>query len=185
LKHKQTGEIFMKMRMTLFAVVLASGGIVSAAETHRALDLNTLQASPLEILEGLAPQKHDERDKDKDSDDKKAADMPQACTDAAITPEQKTKIEDAVYQAVRAKVQLDADLKLAVMTYAHTVKDQKSDLAAAQVASTQVTDAIGKIAVAHMNLGTHILYEIVTPEQRPKAFECLKELHKKNRNKKK
>jgi Spy/CpxP family protein refolding chaperone len=147
----------MKLRMTIFAVVFAAGGIARGSDT--------LLASPLEILQALTPK----------------VSTPQACTDAAITPDQKTKIQDAAYQAMREKVQLDADLKLAFMNYGHTVMDATSDIAAAQAASLQVTDNIGKMAVAHMTLGTHILYEIVTPEQRAKTFECMVALHKMHR----
>lgn len=172
----------MKMKTIFFTVALASTGIARAANTQPMVDLNTLQASPLEILQGLAPQAQTQGAV---TDPKKPAEIPQACKDAAITPEQKAKIDDAVYQAMREKVQLDANLKIAFMNYGHTVMDSKSDMAAAQAASAQVTDSVGKMAAAHMNLGTHILYEIVAPEQRAKTFECLVALHKMCKDKKK
>jgi Spy/CpxP family protein refolding chaperone len=176
----------MKMKTIFFTVALASTGIARAANTPPMVDLNTLQASPLEILQGLAPQAQTQtQTQGAVTDPKKPAETPQACKDAAITPEQKAKIDDAVYQAMREKVQLDANLKMAFMTYGHIVMDPKSDMAAAQAASTQVTDSVSKMAAAHMNLGTHILYEIVTPEQRAKTFECMVALHKMCKDKKK
>ncbi|MGZ3742886.1 MAG: hypothetical protein ACXWRE_09780 [Pseudobdellovibrionaceae bacterium] len=166
----------MKLTVSLLAVVLASAGIAKAANSQPSplFDLSNSQASPQEILDGLRPF---------DNNQKIPKDMPQSCKDAAITPEQKTKIEEAVYQASKDKVQLDADIKLAFMNYSHTVKDPTSDLAAAQTASTQLSDSINKLVVAHINIGNHILYDIVTPEQRANTFECIKELHKKCRKK--
>lgn len=166
----------MKLPMTLCAMVLASTAIAQAAQSQ--IDLSVLQsASPQEILEGLGPQRHKD---DKDEKDTKK-EMPQSCTEAAITPEQKTKIEEAVYQAKREKIQQDADLKLAFMNYSHTLKDPTSDLKAGQDATTQLSDAIQKKVVAHLNLGTKIIFEIVTPEQRAKTFDCMVDMHKKYR----
>ncbi|HEY8272442.1 MAG TPA: hypothetical protein VIG33_16235 [Pseudobdellovibrionaceae bacterium] len=165
----------MRLPITLFTIALASTGIARAASSQPIIDLNALQASPLEISEGLAPLDRSDRD------GKPPKEMPQSCKDAAITPEQKTKIDEAVYQANREKIQQDADLKLAFMNYSHTVKDATSDLQAGQNASTQLRDAIQRIVGSHLGLGTRILYEIVTPEQRAKTFECMLELHKKHR----
>lgn len=175
----------MKFKMIMIAAMMASGGLARAATTNPPgpkVDLNIIQSNPLELLQGLAPKDDHDDDDDKKDDMKK---MPQACTDAAITDDQKTKIKEAIFNNKRDKVQLEANLKIAFMNYAHTVMDKTSDMAAAQTASAAITDAIHKMADSHLGLGNDILYNLVTPDQRAKTFECMVALHKMHKKGKK
>lgn len=176
----------MNFKYTLVAAMMVAGGYVKA-ETLKAqalpnVDLNILQASPMDIINGLGLQKDDASkgggDQQDDQKNAQKSKMPQACTDAAFTDDEKTKIQDAVYTSMKDQIQLQANLKIAAMTYAHTVVDKTTDLTAAQTASTALTDAITKLSDAHLALGNDILYNIVTADQRANTFKCLMALHK-------
>lgn len=175
------------MKWILVAPLLVAAGMAKAAPVNTDVDLNTFSSNPLQILGGLGPETL-EKDKDKKDKDNKKEELkkkiPQSCIDAKFTDEQKAKTREAVYNSVREKVQLKANLKLAMMAYGHTVLDSASDLAAAQAASAEITTAVGKLVDNHMALGNEILYNIATPEQRPNTFACLLVLHKMGKNKK-
>lgn len=168
------------MKWIFVAPLLIAGSMAKAAPANP-VDLNTLSGNPLLVLESIAPEM---MDKDKDKGDKhhgdkdKMKEMPAACKEAAFTDDQKTKVKESVYNSLREKVQLDANLKLAMMAYAKTVLDPASDLAAAEAASGEITTAVGALVDNHMALGNDIIYNIATPEQRPKTVECLAKLHK-------
>lgn len=104
---------------------------------------------------------------------------PQACKDANITEDQKTQIKDAIYKNMRDEVQLKANLKLAFMHYGHTVMDKNSAKTDGETSGNGIVDAITKLAQGHLALSNNILYDIVTPDQRAKTYECMMELHKK------
>ena len=169
----------MKLKMIMLAAVMASGGFAQGAAINSPgpqVDLNMIQSDPLELIKGLSPS--DDQDNDKKDHMKN---MPQACTDAAITDDQKTKIKEAIFNNKRDRVQLEANLKVAFMNYAQTVMDKTSDMTAAQTTSAAITDAIHKMADSHLALGNDILYNLVTPDQRAKTFECIVALHKMHR----
>ena len=84
---------------------------------------------------------------------------------------------------MRSEIQLKTDLKLAFMDYGHTVMDKTSDKAAADASAAKITDAVTKLAQGHLALSNNILYDIVTPDQRAKTYECMIALHKKGQKK--
>lgn len=85
---------------------------------------------------------------------------------------------------MRDEIQLKADLKLAFMNYGHTVMDKASDKAAGDAAGNGITEAITKIAQGHIALSNTILYDLVTPDQRAKTYQCMIDLHKNKKKKK-
>lgn len=171
------------MKWIFVAPLLIAGSMAKAAPVTP-VDLNTLSGNPLVILEGIAPEMMDkdkddkDHDKDHGKDTDKMKEIPAACKEAAFTDDQKTKVKESVYNSLREKVQLDANLKLAKMAYAKTVFDPASDLAAAEGASADITKAVGALVDNHMALGNDIIYNIATPEQRAKTVECIARLHK-------
>lgn len=187
----------MKMKVLVLAVMFA-GGMARAAEVrlHQPLpdvDLNIIQSTSQDLLPFVDPDPTPEPSPSPSpepspepspapspapapSPDKR---WPQACKDANMTEDQKTQIKEAIYNNMRDEVQLKANLKLAFMTYGHTVMDKSSDKAAGDTAGAGIVDAITKLAQGHVALSNKILYDIVTPDQRAKTFECIMELHKK------
>lgn len=179
----------MKMTCALLAASLTTAGLANAATT-RPLDLNALSPSPESIQQALAPKY--KRDKDKSEsrkerrqyqDDQKTE--PKACTDAAITDDQKALIESAAFETKKEQIQQKADLKIAMMGYAQTVMDPATDKAAADTAAMQVTEGANKIMTTHLAFANKVFYDILQPTQRKNAFMCMlakmKKYHKKGR----
>lgn len=166
----------MTFKWTLAATLIAATGIANA----NPMDLTTPIASPEEILEAFAPQRSHRGDRDRNRDDKQA-EPPKACTDAALTDDQKKLIVDATHQSNRDKVQMDADLKMAFMDYQKTAMDSASDRATADTDAARISDGISKLAAHHLKLANQILYDIAKPEQRANVFMCMKAMHKKSR----
>jgi Spy/CpxP family protein refolding chaperone len=162
------------MKWTFLVSVLAAGTFAHAADSVENLDLSTVSQSPLQLIDLLAPQHGGPG----------GHAMPQACADAAITPDQHKSIMDAVYAAERERVKTQADLKLAIMDYMHTVSDEKSVAADGDKAGAMITDGVTKMVAAKVALKNNIIYTILTPEQRTKAVQCMMimdrvEMHKK------
>lgn len=180
----------MKMKVLILAVMLA-GGMARAAEVrlnqpNPEVDLNIIQSASQDLLPFVDPPEPTPSPSPEPSPAPSPAPapspdkrMPQACKDANITEDQKTQIKQAIYNNMRDEVQLKANLKLAFMNYGHTVMDKMSDKAAGETAGNGVVDAITKLAQGHMALSNTILYDIVTPDQRAKTYECILALHKK------
>lgn len=165
----------MKLGWTLAAalIVTSTTGVAHASS----LDLSSLITSPQEILDIFAP----ERERRRERDEQGPKEPPKACTDAALTEDQKNQIRDAAHQAMRDKVQIKADLKIAFMDYQKTAMDQNSDKATADTQAGMITEAIKKLSENHLKLSNHILYDIAKPEQRANVFLCMKAMHKKHR----
>jgi len=191
----------MNFKWILIASMMMSGGIARATQPKinqpaPSVDLNILQSNPMDLLMLVEPPTEPTPEPTPEPspspepspapspapsptpkpDDGK---MPQACKDANFTEDQKAKIKDAIYQNMRDKVQLDANLKLAFMTYAHTVMDKNSMKTDGETAAAGITDAVTKLTQSHLSLSNNIMYDIVTPDQREDAFKCVIALHKK------
>ncbi|WP_413290765.1 hypothetical protein [Bdellovibrio sp. HCB337] len=183
----------MKTTLALLVASLATAGLAHAADDGRAIDLNALSPTPEAIEQALAAKskhdrgqandRHDRRDRGQTKADEPE---PKACTDAAITDDQKTQIEAAAFTAKKEQIQQKADLKIALMDYAQTVMDQTTDKAAAEAASQKITDGATKLVSGHLALANNVFYDILQPTQRKNAFLCLvakmKKHHKKNRH---
>lgn len=193
----------MNMKVLIFAALMA-GGVARAAEVRinqpsPDVDLNIIQDSSQDLLYLADPTPEPSPSPSPEPSpapspgpspapsptpapmpDKR---MPQSCKDANLTDDQKTQIKEAIYNNMRDEVQLKANLKLAFMSYGHTVMDKSSDKAAGDTAGAGIVDAITKLAQGHIALSNHILYDIVTADQRAKTFECIMELHKQHHGK--
>jgi hypothetical protein len=160
------------MKWTLLVSIMAAGTLAHAADkaVPEGIDLSQLSQSPLQLLEGFQPER---RGGDHDNGGPGAHKMPQACVDAAITDDQHKQIEQAVFSAEKDRVQIQADLKVAIMDYVHTLSDSTSDLAAGTAAGALITDGVSKMTNNNLALKNNIIYTILTPAQRTKAVQCL------------
>lgn len=182
----------MKMTLTLLVASLATAGLAHAAAPNdgRSIDLNALSPTPEAIEQAFAKSKKDDKGRSNDRHDRRDRGQakqddqePKACTDAAITDDQKTQIETAVFNAKKEQIQQKADLKIALMDYAQTVMDQTTDKAAAEAAAQKITDGATKLVSGHLALANNVFYDILQPTQRKNAFMCLVAKMKKHHKK--
>jgi Spy/CpxP family protein refolding chaperone len=196
----------MKMKVALIAAMVVSGGVAQAVEVRLnqpspEIDLNIIQDASQDILTFVDPDQAPEPTPTPAPEPSPSPGpspapspspspqppkhgkirLPKSCKEANLTEGQKTQIKEAIYNNMRDETQLKANLKLAFMNYSHTVMDKNSDIGSAQTAAAGITDAVTKLAQGHLALGNHILYDIATPDQRAKTFQCILELHKKKK----
>jgi len=176
----------MKMKWTLVAAGLATAGFAHAAEFSAPLDVTQLPQEPNEILQALAPEyaklpavtDHRENgDRRQTRGDQAQTPIPKSCVDANITEDQKAAIYGAVLDAKKQKIQVMADLKIALLDYSRAAMDKNSDKGAAEAAGGRMVDSVNKLASGGVALGTKVLYELVTPDQRKNTFLCIVKLH--------
>lgn len=101
-------------------------------------------------------------------------DHDEVCKKVNLTDEQKAAIDTAHTAFKKNMVQLKADAKTAFINYEESVSNVATVRADADAAATAINDAVGKVVAAKTAHVTAVLYDILQPEQRGPAIDCLK-----------
>lgn len=104
------------------------------------------------------------------------------CRRITLDDAQKAALRTALYEHKKARITIKAEIKTAHLTYAHTVSSSESTRAEAEAAGTALTTAIGKSFTSKTEFATKVLYDILTAEQRPAGYKCMKWLARKHRH---
>ena len=102
-----------------------------------------------------------------------SADMPASCADVKLDDTQKMQIKDACFDFKKQKNTLGAEVKNAMMdsmkvfSSATSTRDQGVD------AQAMVKEKMDALVAAHNDLGLKVFFDILKPEQREAAMQCL------------
>ncbi|MFM6928898.1 MAG: Spy/CpxP family protein refolding chaperone [Bdellovibrio sp.] len=102
-----------------------------------------------------------------------AADMPASCNDVKLDDTQKMQIKDACFDFKKQKNTLGADLKNAMMDEMKTFSSATSTRDQGVAAQAMVKEKMDPLVTAHNELGLKVFYDILKPEQREAAMQCL------------
>jgi hypothetical protein len=100
------------------------------------------------------------------------------CANITLTPEQKGSLTDVVFEFRKAMIIAKGEVKIARLTYGHTVSNPASVRADAEAAGVQVRDSVANLVGIKKDFATKVLYDILTPDQRGPAYECMKAAHR-------
>lgn len=96
------------------------------------------------------------------------------CAEVKLTDEQKATLHNAGFEFKKSMVTLKGNVKIAGMTYEHTLSSGATARADGDAAAAAVNDSIAKLVAAKTAFGSSVFYDILTAEQRAPAMACLK-----------
>ncbi|MBO9667450.1 MAG: hypothetical protein J7501_11645 [Bdellovibrio sp.] len=106
------------------------------------------------------------------------ADMPKSCEDVALDDTQKMQIMDAHFEYMKQKNTMSAEIKNAMMDYTKVLGSSTSVRDDAVAAQNTLKEKFGNLGAATGDFTLKVFYDILKPEQRAKALECIKDIHK-------
>jgi hypothetical protein len=104
------------------------------------------------------------------------------CKRITLDDTQKAALRTALYEHKKERISIRAEVKTTHLTYAHTVSSSTSTRAEAEAAGAALTAAVGKGATSKMEFANKVLYDILTAEQRPAGYKCMKWLARHHRH---
>lgn len=101
------------------------------------------------------------------------ADMPASCMAVNLDDTQKMQIKDACFDFKKQKNTLGAEVKNAMMDSMKTFSSATSTRDDGMAAQGMVKQKMDALVMAHNDLGLKVFYDILKPEQRAPAMQCL------------
>ncbi len=98
--------------------------------------------------------------------------MPQACQDVKLTDAQKQAIHMAMFDAQRAAVQLQANLKMSGMDYMKNLVAPEGNADQADKLGTDLSGNVAALVKNKLDFQNKVFFSILSPEQRHPALIC-------------
>jgi Spy/CpxP family protein refolding chaperone len=98
--------------------------------------------------------------------------VPDECKTLNLTADQKTAIHTSMIAAERAKVQLEANLKVTKIDYMSNIASATGDATQADKLSADLGAEIVALAKNKLDFENNVFFKILTPEQRHPALMC-------------
>lgn len=95
------------------------------------------------------------------------------CARVNLSDSQRTTLKEMIYQAKQKAIQTEADLKKAMMTLGHTLKDASSTREDGAAAQTAVNSALAAHLKIRQDLTLEVNYSVLQPNQREDAINCM------------
>ncbi|MGE5086154.1 MAG: Spy/CpxP family protein refolding chaperone [Bacillota bacterium] len=111
------------------------------------------------------------------------ADMPASCNDIKLDDTQKMQIKDACFDFKKQQNTLGAEVKNAMMDSIKTFSSATSTRDEGVDAQAMVKEKMDALVMAHNDLGLKVFYDILKPEQRAPAMQCLMDWMKQKKKK--
>ncbi|MGE0173138.1 MAG: hypothetical protein AB7T49_10145 [Oligoflexales bacterium] len=157
----------MKLKFVLGLIMSTSSVLAFAAESPNANTAKEVdkEIAPYQTMFGLNP----------DNEPGAPPVRPMGpCAEVNLAPEQKAALKDAIFEFRKELITLKAQVKIAKLTYDHTVTDSATLRTDAETVGNQIRDGVTNVIGAKIGFKTKILYDIVTPDQRLAAYRCMK-----------
>ncbi|MGE0174000.1 MAG: hypothetical protein AB7T49_14480 [Oligoflexales bacterium] len=103
---------------------------------------------------------------------------PSPCDQVSLDEAQKASLRTAIFDHKKEAITLRAAAKVAVLTYEQTATTAGSTKEQADAAAAGINTAASNLVASKTTFATHILYDILTEEQRPAGYACLKSVEK-------
>jgi Spy/CpxP family protein refolding chaperone len=95
------------------------------------------------------------------------------CSEVKLTPEQKAKLKAAYFKFAEEKINMEADVKKAHLSYEKVLTDNEANSSAAEKASQWIVNSAAKFTQSEQDYKNEMFFKILKPVQRSQAQACL------------
>jgi Spy/CpxP family protein refolding chaperone len=95
------------------------------------------------------------------------------CGKFKLDDDQKSKMKAAWFKFREEKIDMKANIEKARLKYAKLMSDPNTDYSSAKSASKEISEDVSKMIAAKEMFKTKVAFEILKPEQRQPAMDCL------------
>ncbi len=145
------------MKWTLLLSVFAAGAIAHGAEKNDQLPSDD---SAVQFLMAVGPSAM-------------VKELPKSCKNVNLTPEQEALAREVIHSALKERIKIKAELRLAKLDYLHSIASDKSISAEAETSGAMITSSIAKLISNRVAATNTIIYSVLKPEQRRDATKCM------------